>query len=111
VHGLLSIWSDAPRSAPLIIAFTGGPGRAVGDGMNVSGIEIRWMLDSEPFLPHGVVARAEPPALLNLHRPGVVRALLEEALARGWDGIARAELDGWTLFEAAHARSRADEPA
>lgn len=98
---LLSIRSDAPRSAPLFIAFTGGPGRTVGDGMNPNGIVIRWMEDNDP--------RAEPPAVLNLHRPGVVRALLEEALARGWDGIARAELDGWTLFEAAHAR--ADEPA
>lgn len=108
---ILSIRSDAPRSAPLFIAFTGGPGRLVGGAMNPTGIVIRWMEDNEPYLPHGVVARAEPSALLNLHRPGVVRALLEEALARGWDGVARAELDGWTLFDAAHARSRADEPA
>jgi hypothetical protein len=99
----LRIRSDAPRSAPLFIAFTGGPGRAVGDGINPNGIVIRWMLDNDP--------QAEPPAVLNLHRPGVVRALLEEALARGWDGVARAELDGWTLFDAAHARCGEDEPA
>ena len=108
---LLSLRSDAPRSAPLFIAFTGGPGRAVGDGRNLSGIEIRWMEDNGPFLPHGVVSRAEPPAVLNLHRPGVVRAVLEEALARGWDGIARAELDGWTLFDATHARCGEGDPA
>lgn len=108
---LLSLRSDAARSAPLFIAFTGGPGRAVGDGMNPNGIVIRWMEDNESSIPQGAVARAEPPAVLNLHRPGVVRALLEEALARGWDGIARAELDGWTLFDAAHARCGEDEPA
>jgi|SRR5690606_760403 len=108
---LLSLRSDAPRSAPLLIAFPGGPGRLVGDGMNPNGVVIRWMFEDEPFLSQGVVARAERPEVLNLHRPGVVRALLEEALARGWDGVARAELDGWALFDGAYARSRAAEPA
>ena len=45
---LLSLRSDAPRSAPLLIAFPGGPGRLVGDGMNPNGVVIRWMFEDEP---------------------------------------------------------------
>lgn len=47
---------------------------------------------------------------LNLHEPGVARALLDAGLARGWQpGERRAvEVDGWPLLEAATARA-ADE--
>jgi hypothetical protein len=47
---------------------------------------------------------------LNLHEPGAVRALLDVALARGWQPGARRllEVDGWTLLEAA-ATARAGE--
>lgn len=67
-----------------------------------------------------LLAFRQPPALgplstvgdpdrgwLNLHEPGVVRAFLDAALARGWQpGAATGqEIDGWTLFaEALHAR-------
>ncbi|KOU91056.1 hypothetical protein ABZY83_11115 [Streptomyces virginiae] len=45
---------------------------------------------------------------LYLHEPGTVRALMEEALARGWrpDGPSGMEIDGWTLFEAALRRRK-----
>ncbi|MEV0282367.1 hypothetical protein AB0I22_39250 [Streptomyces sp. NPDC050610] len=43
---------------------------------------------------------------VNLHEPGVVRALLDAASARGWQPAKRwvAEVDGWPLLEAATAR-------
>ncbi|GAA4975004.1 hypothetical protein GCM10023334_101120 [Nonomuraea thailandensis] len=39
---------------------------------------------------------------LNLHEPGTVRALLDEATLRGWDSDdpLTAHLDGWDLFTA-----------
>ncbi|MET7331804.1 hypothetical protein, partial [Nonomuraea sp. NPDC005650] len=52
----------------LVIVFHGGPGRLVNDGM---------------FLHNGGVLRTSDRAYLNLHRPGVARALLDEALERG----------------------------
>ncbi|SCL55812.1 hypothetical protein GA0070606_2502 [Micromonospora citrea] len=77
------------------ILFMGGPGRAVPDG----------------YLPSGGVATGD--GHLNLHRPGVVRALLDEALARGWRPTdpGHPEWDGWDLFDAAVARVRAAESA
>lgn len=42
--------------------------------------------------------------MLNLHRPGVARALLDEAIARGWDTISPMEIDGWEIFDAVQAR-------
>ncbi|MEV7558568.1 hypothetical protein [Streptomyces sp. NPDC089795] len=46
---------------------------------------------------------------LYLHEPGTVRALMEEARARGWrpDGPSGMEIDGWTLFEGALRRRTA----
>ena len=46
---------------------------------------------------------------LNLNEPGVIRALLDEALARGWQTgtSARAEMEGWDLFDAVFARHSA----
>jgi hypothetical protein len=45
-------------------------------------------------------------ASLNLHEPGAVRALLDEALARGWQPDTPGEvlLDGWSLLEGAATR-------
>ncbi len=78
----------------LEVVFAAGPGRAVSDGV----------------LHAGAVTRGDD--YLNLHRPGVVRALLEEALSRGWHPSApgRAEFDGWALFDAVLARLPAAEP-
>jgi hypothetical protein len=47
---------------------------------------------------------------LNLHEPGAVRALLDVALARGWQPGERrtVEVDGWLLLEAAAAAQAED---
>jgi hypothetical protein len=44
--------------------------------------------------------------VLNLNEPGAARAVLDEAISRGWrpDAPVRTELDGWALFDAALAR-------
>ncbi|GLY47870.1 hypothetical protein Lesp01_15260 [Lentzea sp. NBRC 102530] len=65
----------------LVIVFQAGDGRLVADG----------------FRHAGQVACGG--RSLNLNRPGVIRALLDEA---GWQV---AELDGWDLFAAVAARS------
>jgi hypothetical protein len=72
-----------------VISFRGGPGRGVSDGYSkyrfVGSRESGW---------------------LNLHEPGTVRALLDEALASGCqpDDPPIKESDGWLLFEAVAAR-------
>lgn len=79
----------------LRITFAAGPGRAVPDGL----------------LPSGVVGTGSE--ALNLHQPGTARALLDEALARGWDPAAATgeTVDGWTLFAATHARRHGTDDA
>ncbi|GLZ13045.1 hypothetical protein Acsp04_32800 [Actinomadura sp. NBRC 104425] len=73
----------------LDIVFRAGPGRLVADGL----------------LHNGAVVRADDDAYLNLHRPGVVRALLDEALHRGHGfDTGRAEIDGWDLLDGALER-------
>jgi hypothetical protein len=61
------------------------------------------------LLHSGAVLRADG-SMLNLNEPGVVRALLDEALARGWQPTtttpSRLEIDGWALFDAVLARRR-----
>ncbi|MFF3114682.1 hypothetical protein ACFVSN_36540 [Kitasatospora sp. NPDC057904] len=77
----------AGTGGPLRIVFTEGPGRYVGGAPLGSG--------DVGFVRGGS---------LNLHEPGAVRALLDEAAARGWHpGERAAELDGWSLLEAAAA--------
>jgi hypothetical protein len=85
---LVALRRDGSRGR-LLIVFEQGPGRLVPDG----------------YLPSGAVTRAEGPGL-NLYEPGAARALLDEALARGWqpDDPAPARLDGWDLFDAVSAR-------
>ncbi|MFJ4776329.1 hypothetical protein [Streptomyces sp. NPDC088762] len=84
----------ADTGGPLRIVFADGPGRYVPGGA--------------PF-GSGDVGFTQGPDL-NLHEPGAVRALLDVALARGWQpGERRAvEVDGWLLLEAA-AAARAGE--
>ncbi|WP_330271493.1 hypothetical protein OG205_30930 [Lentzea sp. NBC_00516] len=71
----------------LVVVFRAGDGHLVADG----------------FMHAGQVRHADGRSL-NLNRPGVIRALLDEASARGWQAEA-SELDGWELFDAVARRS------
>lgn len=61
------------------------------------------------MLHTGAVMRGDD--YLNLNRPGVVRALLDEALSRGWRASApgRGEFDGWVMIDAVLNRLRTTE--
>jgi hypothetical protein len=75
----------------LRIAFVGGAGRVVPDGSMHQG---------------GVILNGDGGAYLNLNEPGVVRAFVDAALARGWVPTAITALDGWELFpEVTRARA------
>ncbi|MEU8824646.1 hypothetical protein [Streptomyces sp. NPDC048636] len=73
----------------LRVVFRAGPDRLVPDGC---------------FMPSGAVGTADGRAL-NLHEPGTVRALLDQALAQGWrpEDPPGEEIDGWALFDAVAA--------
>ncbi|WP_331718483.1 hypothetical protein [Streptomyces sp. NBC_00624] len=79
----------AGGGGPLRIVFTGGPGRYVPGGAPLGSGDVGYIRG----------------ASLNLHEPGAVRALLDVALARGWQPEVRrmVEIDGWSLLEAAAA--------
>jgi hypothetical protein len=83
---------------PLRIVFAEGPGRYVPGGFPMGSGDVGYVRGGS----------------LNLHEPGAVRALLDAALARGWQpGEQRAvEVDGWPLLEAAAATQAGDaDPA
>lgn len=87
---VLALRRQGTRNSGLQILFAQGPGRLVSDG----------------YLPSGAVGDTTSDSWLNLHEPGAVRALLDGAIARGWDpgdGVAT-EIDGWTLFDAVAQR-------
>jgi hypothetical protein len=69
----------------LDVVFHAGPDHLVPDGL----------------LHRGAVRRPDG-RVLNLNEPGVVRALLDRALAGGWrpDQPGRVRLDGWPLADA-----------
>jgi hypothetical protein len=69
------------------IFFREGPGHVVGGG----------------YLHSGGVVRGSDDTYLNLNRPAVAGALLDEALSRGWNPAEDAELDGWELVDAVRA--------
>jgi hypothetical protein len=84
----------------LVIRREGSHGRlhivfAVGDGNLVR----------DGWLVHAGEVRHADGRGLNLNQPGVVRALLDQAIAGGWDPFANrtTDLDGWSLFDAAYA--------
>ncbi|MFE2019149.1 hypothetical protein ACFW9O_14055 [Streptomyces sp. NPDC059499] len=86
------------NGGPLRIVFAQHPGRYVPGGFPLGSGDV------------GFVGGGS----LNLHEPGAVRALLDAALARGWQpgehGVV--EVDGWPLLEAAVAAgSRAGDSA
>ncbi|WP_433379753.1 hypothetical protein [Dactylosporangium sp. CA-152071] len=88
----LAVWQDGARGR-LEVVFKTGTGRLVPDGV----------------LHSGGVVRGED--YLNLHRPGVVRALLDEALDRGWRpaDATHVRYDGWGMVSAVAAKLR-DSP-
>ncbi|MEB3964496.1 hypothetical protein OKJ48_30335 [Streptomyces kunmingensis] len=57
---------------------------------------------SDCFFDSGAALRMPDQVYLNLHEPGTVRALLDEALARGLfpAGPGTTEVDAWPLFDA-----------
>ncbi|WP_146772008.1 hypothetical protein [Lentzea atacamensis] len=54
---------------------------------------------------HAGAVRHPDGRILNLNLPRVIRAMLDEAAARGWQPAARTKFDGWQLFDAVHRRS------
>ncbi|RKS76877.1 hypothetical protein BZB76_2244 [Actinomadura pelletieri DSM 43383] len=80
------------RPGRVTVVFRGGPGRIVPDG--------------GPYTHSGGVWRAGDDTALNLHRPRVVRALLDIALAQGADFESSTEIDGWTVLDAAREALR-----
>ncbi|MGP4110896.1 hypothetical protein ACTWP5_08260 [Streptomyces sp. 4N509B] len=82
-HEVLSLHRQGVRTTVRIL-FPAGPGRYVAEG--------HWYA--------GSVADGQGD-LLNLHEPGVVRRLLDEAAARGVlpDVPGETRLDGWPLFD------------
>lgn len=78
---------------PLRIVFAAGPGRFVPGGFTFGSGDVGYV--------HG--------GSLNLHEPGAVRALLDAALAHGWQPGERrpVEMDGWLLLEDAAAAAAA----
>ncbi len=73
----------------LRIVFDEGPGRYIPGGAPLGSGDVGFTRGAD----------------LNLHEPGAVRALLDVALARGWQPEERrpVEVDGWLLLEAAAA--------
>ncbi|MGW3008647.1 hypothetical protein ACWC9R_07370 [Streptomyces sp. NPDC001219] len=84
----------AGTGGPLRIVFADGPGRYVPGGAPFGSGDVGFTRG----------------AGLNLHEPGAVRALLDVALAGGWQpGERRAvEVDGWSLLEPAAAARAGD---
>jgi hypothetical protein len=80
----------AGTGGPLRIVFAEGPDRYVPGGAPMGSGDVGYVDGGG----------------LNLHEPGAVRALLDAALASGWQLGERGtvEVDGWPLLEAAAAR-------
>lgn len=75
----------------LLVVFAAGDGHLVYDGYPLHSGEVQHADDRG----------------LNLNQPGVARALLDAAIAGGWDPLANrtTELDGWSLFDTAYANT------
>ncbi|MFE2267411.1 hypothetical protein [Streptomyces griseosporeus] len=80
----LTLWRAGDRAC-LRLVFRPASDRAIADG----------------YFDEGAVVRLPDRAYLNLHEPGSVRALLDEALVRGlFPRAGVVEADGWPFFDA-----------
>ncbi|MEV5610232.1 hypothetical protein [Streptomyces sp. NPDC052225] len=86
----LTLWRAGSR-ARLRLVFRPGPGRIISDG----------------YFAEGDVVRMPGQVCLNLHEPGTVRQLLDEALTRGLypEAPRTVEVDAWPLFDAVTDRA------
>ncbi|MEV5878474.1 hypothetical protein AB0L75_30470 [Streptomyces sp. NPDC052101] len=63
------------------------------------------------YLDEGAVMRLPDREHLNLHEPGSVRALLDEALVCGlFPATGQVEVDGWPLFDTVRPKDPLDSP-
>ncbi|MFC7218841.1 hypothetical protein ACFQLX_11765 [Streptomyces polyrhachis] len=91
----VTLWRPGGR-ARLRLVFQPGPDRVIADG----------------YFDEGAAGRLSDRAYLNLHEPGSVRALLDEALVRGlFPEKETVEVDGWPLFDAVMPASTAGRQA
>lgn len=91
----VTLWHLGSRSY-LRLVFRPGSERIIADG----------------YFEEGAAARLPDRAYLNLHEPGSVRALLDEALARGlFPPAGSVEVDGWPLFDAVMPQDPSHGPA
>ncbi|MFI2640075.1 hypothetical protein [Streptomyces sp. NPDC018610] len=81
---VLTLYREGART---LVVFRAGPGRVV-----------------EGAYWHSGLVGDEHGNTVNLHRPGVVRAFVDELRERAWPG---AELDGWELLPAVAVRCAA----
>src|SRR5690606_23558855 len=77
------------RPGHLRIVFREGEGGLISDG--------------SPYTHDGGVQGAGDGDMINLHRPRVVRAIVDVVTARGHDFASPAEIDGWPLLPAVRA--------
>ncbi|MFE4411052.1 hypothetical protein [Streptomyces sp. NPDC056821] len=90
----VTLWRPGSR-ARLRLVFRPGPDRNIADH----------------YFDEGAVVRLPDREYLNLHAPGSVRALLDEALARElFPAAGSVEVDGWPLFDAVTPQDPADRP-
>ncbi|MEU4849349.1 hypothetical protein [Streptomyces gilvosporeus] len=90
----VALWRPGSRAC-LRLVFQPTSDRAISDG----------------YFDEGAVVRLPDREYLNLHEPGSVRALLDEALARGlFPATGPVEVDGWPLFDAVRPQDPPDRP-
>ncbi|KUM91076.1 hypothetical protein AQI88_38485 [Streptomyces cellostaticus] len=66
---------------------------------------------ADGYFDEGAVVRLPDREYLNLHEPGSVRALLDEALVRGhFPATGSVEVDGWPLFHRVRPQDPPDRP-
>ncbi|MGW0999357.1 hypothetical protein ACWD5V_40045 [Streptomyces sp. NPDC002523] len=88
----VTLWRPGSRAC-LRLVFRPASDRVIADG----------------YFDEGAVVRMPDRECLNLHEPGSVRALLDEALVRGlFPAAGTVEVDGWPLFDAVRPQDPPD---